>query len=243
MGRGAGPTRDWFSEFEESLWLRGDQGSEAEAAFVLRALRLEPGSHVLDAPCGAGRIAAHLAKSGCVVTGVDVNAKFVARARTRFRTERVKGSFSVLDLRDLQFRDRFDGVCNWGGSFGYFSDEQNLEVLRRVAAALRNGGRLLIDQVNRQYVLRHFRSVSVEPAVTIRTRWNAGLQRIESRWTLTRNGRQRQCRSTIRLYTPSQLKRLLQQVGLAWETAYGGPDGSNYRPSSRRLIVVGRKLS
>lgn len=243
MGRAARAMRDWFCDFEESLWLKGDEGSEAEAAFVLRALRLGPGSRVLDAACGAGRIAVHLAKSGCVVTGVDVNAKFVARARTRFRTEGLKGSFSVLDMREMRFRDRFDGACNWGGSFGYFSDEENLEVLRRMAGALRHGGRLLIDQVNRQYVLRHFRSESVEPALTIRTRWNTGLQRIVSRWTVTRSGRRRHCRSTIRLYTPSQFKRLLQQAGLAWETAYGGPDGSEYRPSSRRLIVVGRKLS
>jgi SAM-dependent methyltransferase len=183
----------------------------------------------------------HLARSGCIVAGIDVNANFIARARMRFRRERLKGAFSVLDPRHLRFRGDFDGAYNWGGSFGYFSDEENLEVLRGMALALRPGGRLLIDQVNRQYLLRHFRSASVAGVVTVRTRWNAGLQRVESRWTVTRDGRQIRCLSTIRLYTPVQLRRLLRQAGLAWDRGYGGPNGSRYRPSSRRLIVVARK--
>jgi tRNA U38,U39,U40 pseudouridine synthase TruA len=46
----------------------------------------------------------------------------------------------VGDLRGLDFNEEFEGVYNWGGSFGYFSDEENADVLRRYVRALRPGG-------------------------------------------------------------------------------------------------------
>jgi len=47
--------------------------------------------------------------------------------------------------------------------------------------------------------------------------------------------------SSIRLYTPSQMRRLCERAGLTVEAMYGHFLGEEYRRSSRRLIVVGRK--
>ena len=76
---------DWFETMEDRFWLHPDDVGGAEARFILKALHLRPGDAVLDAPCGAGRVSFHLARAGCVVTGIDLRRTFIRRARRRFR--------------------------------------------------------------------------------------------------------------------------------------------------------------
>jgi len=233
------PESEWFASFEPGLWLHGDETGRKEAAALKRLLRLRRGQSVLDAPCGAGRIAFHLAKAGCRVTGVDRMVSFVARARRRFRKAGLSGEFLVGDLRDLDFADQFEAVINFGGSFGYFSDAENLLVLRRFASALRPGGRVYIDQPNREHILRHFRPRATHGAAVCRTKWRN--QRCQTTWTLTRGGRKVRCRSSIRFYTPGEFRRLLTRAGLAVEGIYSSLDAVPYRRSCRRICVIGKK--
>jgi len=232
---------DWFEKMEEHLWLLPDEEGEEEARFIKKALRLRKGQRVLDAPCGAGRIAFHLARAGCAVTCVDLRAQFVNRARRRFRNEGLSGKFLVMDLRKLDFEKEFDGIFNWGGSFGYFSDEENLELLRRYAHALRPGGQLLVDQVYREYILRHFMPEKRRGEVIVRNYWDRDAQRIISRRIVDGRNDPKNM-SSMRLYTFQETKELFKQAGLFVEAFYGSFKGEKFRRSSPHLIAVGRKM-
>jgi len=234
-------SREWFANFHESLWLRGDETGAEEAAAIKRLLRLRKGQSVLDAPCGAGRIALPLARAGCNVTGIDRMASFIARARRRFRKEGLKGRFLQCDMRELDFEGEFDAVINWGGSFGYFSDTEDLDVLRRFARALKPGGRLMMDGRNREWVLRHFQPQQCRGDVKITNKWNPTTQRAEIVWRLTVDGEPRSYDMGIRLYTPGQFRRLFANAGLEIEAMYGNLDGSEYSRGSRRIYVLGWK--
>ena len=231
---------DWFETMEERHWLLPDEQGEEEARFVKKVLGLRKGQAVLDAPCGAGRIAFHLACQGCAVTAVDLRPQFVNRARRRFRTEGLDGRFRVMDLRDLDFEEEFDGVFNWGGSFGYFSDKENLELLRRYARALRPGGRVLVDQVYREYILRHFMPEKRRGEVIVRNYWDKDTQRIISRRIINGHNDPKNM-SSMRVYTFRETKQLFEQAGLIVDTFYGSFKGEQFRRSSPHLIAVGRK--
>ena len=232
---------EWFVGLDESLWLKDDDTGKDEASFIKRALRLRKGQSVLDAPCGAGRIAIHLAKAGCLVIGVDLRETFIRRAQLRFRKERTSGSFKVMDLRDLNFNGKFHAVFNWFGSFGYFSDEENLELLRRYVSVLKPGGRLLIDQPNRENILRHFRHSDQRGNVKMSTKWYPQTQRVETLWSCNLQSESRPYRSSIRLYTPAQFCQLFGRVGLEIESLYDSEEGGQYHRASHRISVVGRK--
>ncbi|HOJ20655.1 MAG TPA: class I SAM-dependent methyltransferase [Armatimonadota bacterium] len=232
---------NWFIQVHDFIYVKEEEGSDAEAECILRLLGLRAGDRVLDAPSAAGRIAVRLARAGCHVTAVDINHDYLKRARARFQAEGLKGEFCQADLRRLPLREGFDAVCNWWSSFGYFSDAENLRVLRGMVAALRPGGRLIIEQPNRHFVLRRLRPVMTESDWVLLTNWNARTQRLESVWIHEEDGREERYPMSIRWYTWAQFRSLFRKAGLTLEAAYGDHDGSDYTPSSRRLIVVGRK--
>jgi hypothetical protein len=59
---------------------------------------------------------------------------------------------------------------------------------------------------------------------------------------VVRGGRTEHNRMSMRLYTPGQMKRLFERAGLNVEALYGSQHGEPYTRSSKRLIVVGRKM-
>jgi SAM-dependent methyltransferase len=159
----------------------------------------------------------------------------------RFREAGLEGEFLVGDLREIAFIESFHGAFNWGGGFGHFSDEENVEVLHRLARAVRPGGRVLVDHPNREFVLRHMTPERRHGPLTITNRWNANRERLEVTWTLRQRGQQRSYPMSIRLYTQAQLSKLFHRIGLKPEAACGSPAGDKPTRASHRLILLGRK--
>lgn len=231
---------EWFENLGEEHWLLPDEVGEDEARFIKKVARLRKGQKVLDAPCGAGRIAFHLARWGCDLTGIDLRPKFVARAKRRFRKYGLSGSFQALDLRHLDSIEEFNCIYNWGGSFGYFSDEENLLLLRLFARALKKGGRVVVDQVHREHLLRHFLPEIKRGEVTVYNRWDAAGQRVVSHRQVA--GRKRTADvSSMRVYTRRQTERLFERAGLVVEHVYGWNPAGEFQRSSHRMIFVGEK--
>jgi SAM-dependent methyltransferase len=232
---------EWFETFLPEIWFRRGVSRRPEADFIRRALRLRKGQQVLDAPCGDGQVAACLAQRGMRVTGVDLQPRFIAAARRRLRREGLAGTFRVLDLRRIDYAAEFHAALNWYGAFGYVSEAENLDVLRRLARALRPGGRLLVDQVNRERMLRGFRHTHRSGETTTRARWDAAAQRVETTWSVPAKGGRRSCRSSIRIYTPAQMRRLFARAGLEVTDLYDDWAGGPHSRGSARTVVVGRK--
>ncbi len=234
---------EWHQTFHDAFWLPAEETAAAQADFLFRALRLRRCQSVLDCPCGSGRIAAQLARRGCQVTGVDFKPRFVRDARKRLARERLRGDFVVGDMRRIEFDGEFDAAFNWSGSFGYFDEAGNLQTLQRLAAAVRRGGRVLIDQPNRQWILRHFQPSFARGRIITRNRWDAANKRMISVWRTTRAGRTIQSTMSIRLYTLAEMKKMLAMCGLEFARAYGNAQGDAYSPASRRLIIVAGKTA
>ncbi len=241
-------TEDFFTGFWSAMQKAAPMADVAaeEARVLRRILKLRKGSRVADVPCGDGRISLELARAGCRVVGVDACEPSVRRARRQFRKAGLPGTFHHGDMRDLGLPREFNAVVNWWGSFGYFDDDTNLRVLRGFADILVPGGRVLIDQVNRERVLRQFlKMVSFENfgvKVTTRNSWDAKRQRINGAWLFERGGKRTHRRSSIRLYTPSQMEVLMESAGLTLEFICDGKTGLPFTRGSRRMSAVGRKL-
>lgn len=230
---------DWYNAFADEFWLEPDDGSE-DAVFIANALQLKPGSQVLDAPCGNGRIAVHLARAGCSVTGLDSNKKFVRLAREQVALDGNSGVFTCKDLREMNFADSFDAACNWAGSFGYFSDTQNQDLICRYQRSLRSGGLLLVEQANREVLLRGV-SDGKSGRPSGKPIWDKPTNRLHLNLDAKHRHPSNKSRLSIRLYTAGELLNLFKAAGLTVLDMYGSNRGEPYARSSKHLIVLGRK--
>lgn len=245
--------REWFQDFFDRAYvaqLREEKPpaqTRREVDFLLKGLTLAPGARILDVPCGFGRHAAALARRGFRVVGVDLSRAMIAEARGRF-TEGPRLAFVRRDMRRLAFRGEFDAVVNLYTSFGYFTPAENRAVLRRLARALRPGGRLLIDHRDPAYDATLPRRPWYRAG---RTRFLLEDRRFDRRTGMTESTqlvvvpgqrRVRQRHFRFQQFTLAQWRRMLGEAGVSFERAYGGYDGRRYRRGmTGRLIVIARR--
>jgi ubiquinone/menaquinone biosynthesis C-methylase UbiE len=118
---------------------------------IVDVLALQPGHRVLDLACGSGDHARRLARRGMEVMGVDIAPSLIAHCRQKVAEAGLTvACFEQGDMRELAYEGEFDAVLLLSGSFGFFDDATNRDILARMARALRGAGgaprgRILVD--------------------------------------------------------------------------------------------------
>ena len=226
-----------------------EERAKKESAFVASALELKPGASVLDLCCGQGRHAVQLAKRGLRVTGLDLNPEYLELAKQAAKAGKVTIKTIAADMRKIPFKNKFDAIVNMYSSFGYLESEaEDLKVLESAAKALKAGGRILLDMLNREWAIDNY----------IQNDWHTGadgtlyIERRDLDLATSRmhvhfivvdpnGGRRGSIGHIIRLYTLTEMTRLLERVGMRVTAVFGGFDGEVYGIGTRRMIIVGVK--
>ena len=245
----------WYTEFFNEDYPRiysdrlSQEATEREAAFAVRALGLQKGDRVLDLACGHGRHAVALARRGMVVTGQDLNEDYLRMAREDAARAGVEIETVHGDMRDIPFHEEFDAVINMFTAFGYFdSDHEDLRVLQAVSTALKSGGKLLLDTINREWVLSNYAQNDWHTDVDGNTylehrEFNLVTGRNRVTFSIvTADGTRRESPGhDVRLYTLTELGRLLDAAGLQLSATHGDYDSAPYAINTPRMIVVATK--
>jgi SAM-dependent methyltransferase len=221
------------------------KATEAEVAFLVEEFALPKGASILDVGCGTGRHSVALAQRGFAVTGIDLSEPMLEKARNRAVAAGVDVTFAKQDAAAFTFEPVFDaaiGLCEGAmGLLGQGDDpiDRDLAVLRNIHAALKPGGRLVINALN---VFRVARMVGQEP--------EADSFDVMSQTTLntmtfdTPEGSvEVPCRE--RMYTPTEFTLMLRSAEFVVEHIWGGTAG-NWRRGPMELdeyelMAVARK--
>ena len=243
----------WYRTFFGEDYLRiytflTPERTEREVDGIVKLLGLEGGEAILDLCCGHGRHSVALAKRGYRVTGQDLSEVFLRHAREAAEAQGVTVRWVQGDMRQVPFEDEFDAVINIFTAFGYFeSEEEDERVLEQVYKALKPGGLFLTEMMHREFLVRHFTPGQID-------RHADGLIVLEERefdlltsranvvvTMLMPDGQRREYRHSARVYSLTDLARLLTQAGQQVQAYYGGLDGRALNMDSPRLVVVARK--
>lgn len=247
--------RLWWEElftddFGSAINELSDAQIEREVNFIEGNLNLSPGSVVMDLGCGTGRHAVSLAQRGYTLLGYDLSHPSLTAAAELAQVTGQKVNFLQGDMRELSFESKFDAIFCWNATFGYFEEEKNLRVLQSIFTALKPGGSVLLDLVNRDFV------IGQEP----NSNWFEGdgcvcmddmhVDFITSRLRVKRtvmmeSGRTAECSYSIRMYALHEIGKMLHDIGFRVTRVSGdlGTPGVFFGAVSPRIIVQASKPS
>ncbi|MEU8301499.1 class I SAM-dependent methyltransferase [Micromonospora sp. NPDC048909] len=132
-----------------------------------------PGSRILDAGAGTGRVGAALAARGHTVVGVDADPALVEAARADHPGPRwLVGDLAELDLSAHGEAEPFDAAVLAGNVLAFVAAGTEPEVLRRIAAHLRPDGVLAVGfGTDRGYPLTAFDADAVAAGLRLEHRF------------------------------------------------------------------------
>lgn len=203
-----------------------------------------PGDAVLDAPCGYGRHANALAERGYDLRGLDAEDRFLERARADAADRGLDVEYVAGDVRALPWPDdSVDAAYSVFTSFGYFDAAGNRRTLSELARVVRPGGRVVVDTVDRDTMVRDFQPTHVErrgeDMLVDRHEFDPRTGRMRTDRTELRDGERSETAYTLRVYTYTELAALFDDVGLRVVDDRDGLTEAPYGTDASRLCLVG----
>ena len=249
--RAPSPTETWdafFSEFYLRAFAEDERDARAreQALAAARLAGCPDGGDILDVPCGFGRHTLPLAAAGYRAVGVDRAPTLVDEARRRAGGERWPKLLRA-DYRELPFDDAsFDAALNLFSSLGYLGDEEDTRALAEIGRVLRPDGRLVIELMHRDRLVRSFTEhdwhLMGEGRLLLEQRTFDPVSGIaQTTQTLVEPNGERDSRTfSIRVYTATELLAMLERAGFAEGRCHGDLQGGPFATDTR-LVVVARR--
>jgi SAM-dependent methyltransferase len=247
---GAAWWQRFFDEDYLRVWAGATRAGDEEAAALWRILALAPGCRLLDAGCGYGRVSLPLARLGAHVLGVDQATPLLAEA------ERRRGDLAPEQLRYLRHDLRtplgesgFDVALSLFSSLGYGSEDDDEAILRTLAAAVKPGGKVVVDTMHRDVLAARLARDAVPahrlPDGTLlheEARFDPVAGRVDTTWYWAGPQGSGQKAMSVRVYAITELVRLMKQAGVRLDAALH-PSGAPFSPAGPmlggRVLLVG----
>ncbi|MDX6405041.1 MAG: hypothetical protein QOH70_2496 [Blastocatellia bacterium] len=265
---------NWYENFFHGLaldlWRRAisPKQTKSEADFLVKVLRCEKGSHLLDVPCGNGRLSLALAARGYPLTGIDISEEFVdeARASALSSTEpepplaaggadkskqsvvtHAQADFILGDMSRIEGEAIYDGAYCFGNSFGFLDYAHMESFLSGVARALKPGARFVVETgMAAESVLHKFEPLSVHQiddiSVTIKERYLAEESCIDTEYIFEKAGKVESGHAKHWIYTVAEIRRMLERAGFETLNLYGSLKCEPYTLSAEELFVIAERV-
>lgn len=221
-------------------------GTDQEVRFITHVLNLSSGESILDLYCGYGRHAIELAKQGFKITGVDATQDFLDIAVQKAQEANVNITFTKTDMRELDYSQNFAAVINMFAAFGYFTDDENANIIKLVAKALQPKGLFLIDLLNRDWMVRnnlnrYWRHPSGECVLSYKVELEHGIATMKRQLINQVTGTKTQYEFVLRAYSLPEMANIFRNSGFSIIETYGGFDGRPYSSETPRMIILAKK--
>lgn len=211
------------------------------------------GGRVLELGAGTGRVGVYLARRGVDVTGVELSANMLARARARAASSNVTPTFVQADMRDFDLGQTFDLViAPFNALMHLYTPPDQLAALQAVARHLTPGGTFAFDLYvpifGPEGVLRHegetFHEGGSRTDVFVLQHVDRARQLASTQYfvdTTDADGALRRTHRTLtqRYYTRFELEWLLRAAGFSARVA-GSFEGETFTADSRCMVVTAK---
>ncbi len=213
----------WFNTTYYHLLYRNRDEQEAIDFLdtLVKTLGWFPPLRILDAACGKGRHAHHLARLGFDVTGTDLSANSITIAQ---KNALPNEAFFVHDLRQPFRIHYFDTIVNLFTSFGYFEyDYQNQQTMNGFSQGLKQGGCLVLDFLNPAWVRKNLVAEGREETEGVVFSWTKQIEKnqVVKRILVEDGAKVFHYEERVNLLTKEDFQRLGERAGLTLRNVWG----------------------
>lgn len=127
---------------------------ESHAAWIDANMIHDRPARILDIGCGPGLYTSRLARRGHACTGVDISPAAIAHATAEATKQALACRYVLGDARTTSLGDGYDLAMMVYGEFNSLRPADARALVRRLHAALRPGGRLLLEAHTEEAVRR-----------------------------------------------------------------------------------------
>lgn len=250
--------KQWYEElftdnaeqYEQECFVHGTKG---EVDFIESEISHDKSLKILDIGCGTGRHSIELTLRGYQVTGFDLSASQLRKAREKAAQQGLTIEFFQADARDFDLHEAFDlAIMLCEGAFPLMeTDEMNYRILQNAYKSLKPGGKLIFTTLNGLFPLFH----SVKDFINQQdpnqpARQNSfDLMTFRDHSTYEAKDDHGKVRSLIcneRYYVPCELTWLLKSIGFTNSEIFGATLGAysredNLTTDHYEMLVIAEK--
>lgn len=234
--------------------------AKLQVSFIIKKLKLKKGMRILDVGCGNGRHALEFARRGFFVTGVDSSRDLLILAKKEARKEGLSIQFILNEFQNFHEKEKYDLVISIF-SFGFLNKKNDhLAFLKNIVNSLKSSGKIVLVTGNSLLKLKEAkkygednRKSGIITRITKRrlpnndivedveiTDTNRMNQTIKTTWQKGRNIYMH--KSTMRLFMPHEIKRLMTRNGLRIIDTKSNFNNSRFEvQKSSRIVIFGIK--
>ncbi len=229
--------KEWFGEEYLAVYAHRNLLEAKNLLDLIETeLPLKKSDRILDIACGNARHAKLLARKHHQIFGIDLSVTLLKSA-SHHKANKTFPFLLQSDMRHLPFKNIFDVALSLFTSFGYFQSElMNQQVINEFARILISGGRLVIDYLNTEYVIKNLEPVSERTSGKLNIR--------EERWIDENRvykkiiiNQDKTFSESVRLYSLNDLRKMISSAGLKMYKIFGDYNGSRYKHDSSRMIL------
>jgi SAM-dependent methyltransferase len=251
---------NWYENFFHGvpldLWRKAISAEQtrSEADFIELALLCKKGAHLLDVPCGNGRLSFELAGRGYRVTGIDISSEFVQEATSRLNPPADAGGtdltagveFHIGNMSHIEGEEIYDGAYCFGNSFGFLEYSDMESFLVGVARALKPGARFLIETgMAAESIIKKFEEEASHQIqdilLTIKEQYVAEESCIDTEYVFERDGKTESRMAKHWIYTAAEIRRMLERAGFEVLNLYGSLKCEPFLLGSDELYLIARR--
>ncbi|MFZ5951897.1 MAG: class I SAM-dependent methyltransferase [Candidatus Rifleibacteriota bacterium] len=218
----------------------------AEVDFLIEELGLKAGDSILDIGCGTGRHSVELAKRGLKVTGIDQSSGMLAQARKKAENAGVELELIEIPAQDFKPTRKYSAVISLcEGALCLFDEEddiwgRDMAIFANIAEALEPGSPFLVTVLSAFKSIRQFSDEDVAAG-----KFDLFTLTAREPVEVKRNGIDASIIGIERHYTPPELVRMVNRVGLKIDRFYGGTAGDWHRGPIKldefELMAIGHR--
>lgn len=247
-------SENWFADFYTGatldLWRKAIplEQTQEEIEFICEYLQVFENCKLLDVPCGNGRLTIPLGILEFEVYGLDFNNEFVEEAKKSAIASEVNCQFQQGDMRDLPWKNEFDGAFCMGNSFGYFDRAGSAKFLDSISKALKPNGRFILEteMVAESFLVNGAEKEWTQVGKTfmlVENKFDCRTSSLETDFTFITDGISESRKAKHWIYSTGELCLMLEKAGFEILELFSSTESDPYVLGSDKLLLVAEKTA